>query len=36
MKLLKNVRLNGEITDIAVENGKIVKIGRQDGDGVDF
>ena len=27
MKLLKNARLNGVLTDIAIENGKIVKIG---------
>ena len=36
MKILKNVRLYGEITDIAVENGKIAKIGKCDEAGVDF
>ena len=36
MKFLKNVRLNGEITDIAVEGGKIVKIGKCDAEGEDF
>ena len=36
MKVLKNVLLNGEITDIAVENGKIASIGKCDLDGVDF
>lgn len=36
MKILKNVNLYGEITDIAVENGKFVKIGKCDGEGVDL
>ena len=36
MKILKNVRLHGELTDIAVENGKIAKIGKDLGDGKDF
>lgn len=36
MKIIKNVRLYGTLTDIAVEGGKIVKIEKCDGDGVDF
>ena len=36
MKILKNVNLYGEITDITVENGKIVKIGKCKEDGADF
>lgn len=36
MKLIKNVRLKGEIVDIAVSDGKIAGIGKYDGDGVDF
>ena len=36
MKLIKNVRLNGTLTDIAVENGKIAGIGKSDADGIDF
>ena len=36
MKIIKNVRLYGELTDIAVDEGKIVKIGKCDGEGVDF
>ena len=36
MKILKNVSLYGEITDIAVENGKIVKIGLCRESGTDF
>ena len=36
MKILKNVKLRGEITDVAVENGKILSIGRCEGEGVDF
>lgn len=36
MKILKNVKLGGKLTDIAVENGKIVKIGEDLGEGRDF
>ncbi len=36
MKILKNVNLYGELTDIAVENGKIASIGKCDGDGIDL
>ena len=36
MKVLKNVNLYGEITDITVENGKISGIGKTDLAGVDF
>ena len=36
MKILKNVSLYGETTDIAVENGKISAIGKLSGEGVDF
>ena len=36
MKIIKNVSLNGELTDISVENGKIIAIGKTDKDGVDF
>ena len=36
MKILKNVRHNGEITDITVDNGKIVSIGKTDATGIDF
>lgn len=36
MKVLKNVSLYGEITDIAVENGKIAKIGKCEESGEDF
>ena len=36
MKLIKNVRLKGEIVDIAVSDGKIAGIGKYDGEGVDF
>ncbi len=36
MKVLKNVNLYGEITDITVENGKIARIGKTELDGVDF
>ena len=35
MKILKNAKLNGALTDIAVEDGKIVKIGKLTGDGYD-
>lgn len=36
MKIIKNVRLYGSLTDIAIENGKITKIGKCEGEGVDF
>ena len=36
MKIVKNVRHKGEIVDIAVEGGKIVGIGKYEGEGVDF
>ena len=36
MKLIKNVSLHGAIVDIAVEDGKIAKIGKIDGEGTDF
>ena len=36
MKVLKNVLLNGELTDITVDGGKIVKIGKTEDAGVDF
>lgn len=36
MKLIKNVNLYGTLVDIAVEDGKIVEIGKIDGDGTDF
>ena len=36
MNIIKNVSLYGEITDITVENGKIIAIGKTDKDGVDF
>ena len=36
MKILKNVKLRGELTDVAVENGKIISIGKTEGNGVDF
>lgn len=36
MKLIKNVRLYGEICDIAVEDGRIIEIGKLDGEGEDF
>ena len=36
MKFIKNVKLYGELVDIAVENGKIAGIGKYDEDGVDF
>ena len=36
MKILKNANLYGEITDITVENGKIIAIGKTDADGVDL
>lgn len=36
MKLIKNVRLYGELCDIAVENGKISGIGKFEGEGIDF
>lgn len=36
MKLIKNVRHKGELVDIAVDGGKIVGIGKYDGEGADF
>ena len=37
MKVIKNVRLHGEICDIATDGGKIIEIGRSlPGEGVDF
>ena len=36
MKYLKNVRLNGKITDIGVEDGKIAFIGVTDCEGLDL
>lgn len=36
MKILKNVCLFGEITDIAIDGGKIAAIGKCDEPGVDF
>ncbi len=36
MKVIKNVRLGGELTDITVDGGRIVSIGRTDIPGTDF
>lgn len=36
MKLIKNVTLFGKTVDIAVEDGKIVEIGKIEGEGLDF
>lgn len=36
MKVIKNVTLNGELTDITVDNGRIASIGKTDAEGVDF
>lgn len=36
MKILKNVRLRGEITDIAIRDGRIASIGKTDEGGIDF
>ncbi|MBR2930048.1 MAG: N-acetylglucosamine-6-phosphate deacetylase [Clostridia bacterium] len=36
MKLIKNVCLDGRLTDIGIENGKIAAIGSLEGEGVDF
>ena len=36
MKAIKNVLLNGVLTDITVDNGKILSIGKTDLDGIDF
>lgn len=36
MKIIKNVKLNGQITDIGVEDGVIAAIGKLDGEGEDF
>lgn len=35
MKLLKNAKLYGKTVDIAVENGKIIRIGNIEGEGYD-
>lgn len=36
MKVIKNVRLNGELTDITTDGGRIVAIGKTDAPGTDF
>ncbi len=36
MTIIKNVSLYGEIVDIATEGGKIVEIGKINGEGIDF
>lgn len=36
MKIFKNVKLNGEITDMICENGIITDIKKTDSDGIDF
>ena len=36
MKAIKNVNLFGALTDITVDGGRIVAIGKTDADGVDF
>lgn len=36
MKVYKNVKLCGELTDISVKDGKIAQIGKCDGAGVDM
>ena len=36
MTIIKNVDLYGELTDICVEDAKIVAIGKTDAEGVDF
>ena len=36
MRLIKNVTLHDRLVDIAVEDGKIVKIGNLEGEGADF
>ena len=36
MKLIKNVKHKGNIVDIAVADGKIVGIGKYEGEGIDF
>ena len=36
MRAIKNVELYGTITDITVDGGKIVAIGKSDIDGIDF
>ena len=36
MKAIKNVLLNGVLTDITVDGGKILSIGKTDLDGIDF
>lgn len=36
MKAIKNVKLDGRLTDVTVDGGKIVAIGKTDLEGVDF
>ena len=36
IKIIKNVSLNGSITDITVKGGKIADIGKTESSGVDF
>lgn len=36
MSIIKNVRLYGELVDIEIVDGKFSKIGKLDGEGVDF
>ena len=36
MKVIKNVKLNGQLTDIGIEGGIIAAIGKLDAEGVDF
>ncbi len=36
VKVIKNVRLDGELTDVTVKDGKIYSIGKTDADGRDF
>lgn len=36
MKLIKNVRVNGQIVDVKIENGKFTEIGKISGEGIDF
>ena len=36
MKAIKNVRLNGILTDITVDGGKVVGIGKTEVEGIDF
>ena len=36
MKVLKNALLNGELTDITVDDGKIIAIGKTDAEGLEL